>query len=175
LPYRCYRFGAGWHGANAGTINSGDAINGTGTDALGRTSVKSVDLGINGNTTETLVLTFSQAVSNPYLFFTYTDAGDSVKFLNPFILIDSNNAQVAGDTVTFVGAGNSQNDGFIVQLLGSYAANTQISFLYNNPNAGVESVAFTAGVDVPAPLPLMGASVAFGFSHRLRRRIRARV
>ena len=158
-------------GANAGTVNAGDSIVGPGTDALGRTSVTSVDLGIKASITETLTVTFSQTLPNPYLFFTYLDAGDSIDFgVTPFALIDANNAQRSGTTVTFAGSTNLQSDGFIAQLLGDFST---FSFVYGNPNAGVESVAFTTGVQVPGPLPLMGAGLALGFTRRLRRRFRA--
>ncbi|MEB3255446.1 MAG: hypothetical protein VKJ05_03555, partial [Synechococcaceae cyanobacterium] len=55
---------------------------------------------------------------------------------------------------------------------GSYST---INFAYNNPLAGTQTVGFTAGGAnfVPAPLPLMGAGVAFSFSRRLRRRIQS--
>lgn len=159
-------------GANAGTINGGDAITGTGTNNFTRTSINSVDIGINGNTTGQRTLTFTQAVVNPYLFFAYADAGTSFVFSSPFSLVQSNNAAKSGLTVAVdVGASNTQNDGFVVQMLGTYSS---VSFDYVNTNVGAQSVSFTAGAEaVPAPLPLMGAGVAFGFSRRLRRRMSA--
>ena len=57
-------------------------------------------------------------------------------------------------------------------MSGTYST---INFTDGNTSGTVQSVAFTTGVaqEVPAPLPLMGAGVAFRFSRRLRRRIRA--
>lgn len=156
-------------GANAGVINAGDAITGTGTNTFVRTSVPSVDIGVPTATNESLSLTFSQVVRGPYLFFTYGDDNTSFTFSEPFSLAQANNATRSGQTVTFSGAGNTPNDGFVVQMLGYYSS---VNFSYNNASGSVQSVAFTAGAnDVPAPLPLMGAGVAFGFSRRLRRRI----
>jgi hypothetical protein len=158
-------------GANAGTINTGDAISGSATNTFYRSAVSSVDIGINATTTENLSLTFSQAVTNPYLFFTYMDAGTSFTFTQAFTLSQANNASVSGQTVTGTGGTNSANDGFVVQMLGTYST---INFAYNNTTAGVQSVAFTAGVkEVPGPLPLVGAGLAFSFSRRMRQRIRA--
>jgi hypothetical protein len=132
-----------------------------------------MDLGINASTTENLSLTFSQQVTNPYLFFTYLDTGTSFTFTQPFTLAQANNATASGSTVTASGAANSQNDGFVVQMLGTYST---INFAYVNTTGAVQSVAFTAGankVEAPGPLPLLGAGVAMGFSRRLRRRISA--
>lgn len=160
-------------GANAGTINTGDAISGSATNNFGRTSVTSVDIGVPASATENLTLTFTQAVANPYLFFTYLDSGDSFTFSQPFVLAQANNASRTGSAVTGTGGTNSSNDGFVVQMLGTYST---VNFAYNNTRvSAVQSVAFTAGVvETPGPLPLMGAGVAFGFSRRLRRRIKAR-
>lgn len=158
-------------GANAGIINGGDAIGGSATSNFVRTSTSSVDIGAPISTNEPIALTFSQPVTNPYLFFTYADNNTSFIFSNLVSLLQANNATLSGQTVTVSGASNQQNDGFVVQLLGTYST---VNFSYNNANATVNSVAFTAGANaVPGPLPLMGAGVAFGFSRRLRRRIRA--
>ncbi len=158
-------------GANAGVINGADAIGGSATNNFTRTSVASVDLGVNASTNESLSVTFSQAVTNPYLFFTFTDPGTSFTFAQAFALAQANNASVSGQTVTGTGGSNSANDGFVVQMLGTYST---INFAYNNTTVSVQSVAFTTGANqVPGPLPLMGAGVAFGFSRRLRRRIKA--
>lgn len=162
-------------GANAGVIFSGDAIGGAATSNFERTSPESVAVGVLGDpeTTvdEELALTFSQAVANPYLFFTYTDNGTSFMFSDAFSLVQANNASRVGQVVTVAGASNGQDDGFVVQMLGTYST---IGFTYVNDSGDEQSVAFTAGATaVPGPLPLMGAGVAFGFSRRLRRRISA--
>lgn len=159
-------------GANAGNRNTSDAIGGSATSNFARTSNESMDIGVvgtNGNYSRTL--TFSQAVTNPYLFFTFTDLGTSFTFTQAFTLAQANNATRSGSTVTATGGTNSANDGFVVQMLGTYST---INFTYNNTSGFDQSVAFTAGANqVPGPLPLMGAGVAFGFSRRLRRRIKA--
>lgn len=133
-----------------------------------------MDLGVNGNTNESLRVDFSQAVTNPYLFFTYFDSGTSFTFAQPFTLAQQNGASQSGSIVSFSGTAttNEQGTGFVVQMLGTYST---INFVYNNTTGGAQSVAFAAGANaVPGPLPLMGAGVAFGFSRRLRRRIGSR-
>lgn len=162
-------------GANAGEFFSGDIISGAATSNFARTSPESVALGVPGSTTdEQLTLTFSQTVSNPYLFFTYADNNTQFVFSDSFSLVQANNASLAGQTVTVSGPDDGgQGDGFVVQMLGDYST---INFTYKNNSGVQQSVAFTAGAiatPTPGPLPLMGAGVAFGFSRRLRRRIRA--
>lgn len=164
-------------GGNSGTINSSsDAIAGNATSSFTRTSTASVDIGVPTSTAGTVfTVSFSTSVLNPYLFFTYTDGFTGFRFLNPFVLAQQNNVTRNGSTVNpngGSGAGNTQDDGFVVQMIGAYDS---VDFLYESVNGFASTVSFTAGVQqaVPAPLPLMGAGVAFGFSRRLRRRIRA--
>lgn len=159
-------------GANAGVINTGDAISGSATNTFNRSAVSSVDLGVQASTNEALTVSFGQAVANPYLFFTYGDPNTSFTFSQPFSLVQANNASRSGSVVSISNsATNNQNDGFVVQMLGNYST---INFTYNNGNAAVNSVAFTTGgTYVPGPLPLLGAGMAFGFSRRLRRRVQA--
>jgi hypothetical protein len=153
---------------NAGIVFASDAIYGLGTSDFNRTSSTSVGIGANGSTNEPISLAFTQPVEDPFLFFSYTDSNTSFIFTQPFILLQSNNANVTGLTVTTTGA-NTQNDGFVIQLQGTYST---IGFTYANPSSGFNSVAFTTGVQaVPGPLPLMGVAMGFGFTRKLRRRI----
>lgn len=147
------------------------------------------------NPGDTRTLTFSQAVTNPFIYASYLDGSSEQSksvflFSQPFILVQANNAQVdpahPSKVVSIVGtfpsgAHNRESDGFVVQMQGTF---TSITFEYqgfnipsDDPNY-TDTVLFTAGIapdPVPGPLPLMGAGVAFGFSRRLRRRIRSRV
>ena len=116
-------------------------------------------------------VTYSQPVQNPYLFFSYFDQGTSFTFAQPFTLAQAFNASASGSTVTAVGAADKQDDGFVVQMQGTYSS---IGFKYNNSTSGAETVAFTTGVAVPGPLPLMGVGIALGFSGKLRK-LRARL
>ena len=137
----------------------------------------------------TRTLTFSQAVTNPFIYASFLDgASEQSKsvflFSQPFILVQANNAQVdpTNPNKVVAIAGSAQNrgsDGFVVQMLGTF---TNVNFEYQgfnlpqDPNPTfTDTILFTAGIAsdaVPSPLPLMGAGVAFDFSRRLRRRIK---
>lgn len=71
---------------------------------------------------EPFLVTFSQPVQNPYLFFSYLDQGTSFTFVQPFTLAQAFHASASGSTVTAVGATDAQNDGFVVQMQGTYSA-----------------------------------------------------
>jgi hypothetical protein len=146
-----------------------DSIIGPGTNDFIRTSQTSVAVG-STTTNQLISLAFTQPVQNPYLFFSFIDQVESFVFSQPFILAQASNATVSGSTVIASGT-NSQNDGFVVQMLGTYSS---FNFIYNNPTTAYHSVAFTTGVSVPGPLPLMGVGIAFGFSGKLRK-LRARL
>ena len=95
-------------------------------------------------------------------------------------LLSSNHAQLAGDVVSFAGSTNSFDDGFGLQINGTFGPSSSISFNYTEITPGefnFDSVAFTVGVSaVPEPstlvLGLIGGAgmIAFG-----RRRMKAQV
>jgi hypothetical protein len=161
-------FNTGAADGNSGVVASTDIIIGPGTNDFVRTSPTSAVIGSN-TTNQLISLAFTQPVQNPYLFFSFIDPVESFVFSQPFILAQASNATVSGSTVIASGT-NSQSDGFVVQMLGTYSS---LDFIYNNPTGAYHSVAFTTGVPVPGPLPLMGAGMAFGFSRKLRARLRA--
>ena len=159
---------------NAGQAFAFDIIDGPGTSDFIRTSITSVAIGADSSTTQLITLTFSQPANNPFLFFSFIDPSTSFTFSPPFVLSQANNASASGQTVTSTGS-NAQADGFVVQLLGTYS---MLDFTYNNSSAAFSSAGFTTGVltfvpPVPGPLSLMGVAMGFGFSRKLRRRIRS--
>lgn len=141
----------------------------------------------------TRTLTFSQALTNPFIYASYLDGSSEQSksvflFSQPFILVQASNAQLdpsdPNKVVAIAGAAhNRESDGFVVQMQGTF---TSISFEYQgfniptDPNPQyTDTVLFTAGIapvsePVPGPLPVMGALAAFGYSRRLRRRIHGR-
>jgi hypothetical protein len=161
-------------GANAGTFNP-NYIWGTkaGSSNFPTTSNTSMDVGIQGtSSTEAITVTFSQLIANPFLYFGYTDNNTSFTFSQAFSLLQASNASKSGNQVLIAGASNSANDGFVVQMLGTYGPGNNLSFVYNNATGSDQSVTFTAGANAaPGPLPLLGAGMAFGFSRRLRQRL----
>lgn len=159
--------GSGLASEQTGYVFTNDGITGLGTNNFTRTSVSSVGIGSTANTTQPFKVSFSQPVTNPYLFFTWFDANTSFKFGDPFSLLQSNNASASGDTVITNGA-NNQDSGFVVQMLGTYQ---DIDFSYINASATNSVSIFTAGVVVPGPLPLAGVGITYSMSRKLRRRI----
>jgi hypothetical protein len=125
-------------------------------------------------------VTFSSAVTNPYLLFNYTDATSAMNFSayagSGIVLIYENNASVSTSTglVTFVGSANSYVDAFAIELLGTFST---ISFGYTDPTAS-NTVAFTVGFNAAVPEPssmMMGSTalvIGLGFAgfRRCRRR-----
>jgi hypothetical protein len=107
--------------------------------------------------TQAVDIHFSTPVINPVLLMAYTDPGSSMIFGQSLTLLSSNNAQLSGNTVAFVGAGNAVNDGFAAQFTGSIS---DITFTYVFQGTGLgaggsnyTSAAFTVG-DVPEPASL---------------------
>jgi hypothetical protein len=155
--------------ANAGVVFATDYILGPGTNNFMRTSPTSVAVAASASSSELISLTFTQPLQNPYLFFSFIDPNTSFTFNQPYTLAQAFNASSTGSTVTSSGM-NTQNDGFVVQLLGTHSS---LGFNYNNSASFANSVALTVGTPVPGPLPLIGAGMAFGFSRKLRARLRA--
>lgn len=95
----------------------------------------------------------------------------------------------AADTVLFARQFSSGNtawsfysQGNVATTLGNTVrfAYTAVSTANGNLSEGnfIDAVAFGVGVGsnpVPAPLPILGAGAAFGFSRRVRRRLRSKV
>jgi hypothetical protein len=155
--------------ANAGVVFPADIILGPGTNDFVRTSPTSVAVAASAASSELISLTFTQPLKDPYLFLSFLDPNTSFTFNQPYTLAQAFNATSTGSTVTSSGT-NTQNDGFVVQMLGIYSST---GFTYNNSASFANSVALTVGIPVPGPLPLIGAGMAFGFSRKLRARLRA--
>ncbi len=170
---------------NAGTyIADASFAIGTGTAPTvtafgGITSVTAGVLGaaLPGPTSQSI--TSSLALINPILFFNFLDAGDAFDFTGlSFTVLSSTNISQVGSVITATGAAaNTANDGFAIQLNGSY---TSIGFTIAATSAGPESqglgqtVAFTIGTFQTIPEPttvvsgLMGAGLAAFIGRRRR-------
>jgi hypothetical protein len=164
---------------NAGeTFGGRDWSTGLGTAAAapnGTTYDTGASLGEYANTVQTQTITLSRNVTNPILFFNFDDPGVTYNFGTiPLTLLASHNAQLAGDVVTFNGSTNTLNDGFAVQLGGTFGPGNNISFQASSPINATQTV--TVGIaGVPEPSSLWLALTALvPASLVLSRRRRAR-
>lgn len=169
-------------------LNSGAALNQPWGTTLGTNGI--VDLtpipaaplangGVLGSTgaLQTTTITFGAAVVNPYLLINFADATSTMDFgTASFNIISKFHSAFAGDVVTFAGATNAVDDGFAIQLVGTYGPTKSLSFIYGDTatNGGGATVGFTVGVAaVPEPGQLALASCIGVFvyaSSWLRRR-----
>jgi hypothetical protein len=100
--------------------------------------------------------------------FNFTVTADSGRFFksSDFILSSNVSSVTALPNFTFTANGDSWTapDNSITSISGTY--------FYNNtaPNS-ISSIAFVT--DVPVPLPLVGAGLAFGFTRNLRKRAKS--
>ena len=122
-------------------------------------------------------ITFGDTVVNPILLVAFADATSSLDFGALGVnLLDSNNAQLIGSTVNFVGAANSANDGFAAQIIGTFGPGSSLDFTYTT-SVPFDSIAFTASAHaVPEPTTMAIWSIfgAAGFWGARRRKLKAR-
>jgi hypothetical protein len=149
---------------NAGeTFGGRDWSTGLGTAAAapaGTTFDTGGSLGDFANSPQTQVITLSQSVTNPNLFFNFDDPEVTYNFGTiPLTLLASHNAQLTGDIVTFNGSTNTVDDGFAVQLGGTFGPGSSIAFQAISTVDATQTV--TVGLaSVPEPSSLRLALTA---------------
>lgn len=161
-------------GQNYGwTYNSDIGISvGAGTapavTAIGGIDPSATVIGLPNPGPATQSFTSTEALVNPILFFNYLDPGDVLDFTGLTInILSSNNVNISGNVVTgAAGASNTANDGFAVELVGSYTAFSFTAAANSNDgNFNGHTNGFTIGVRNAIPEPatvlssLMGASL----------------
>lgn len=116
--------------------------------------------GNNANTPQTI--NFSGPVSSLYLFFNYTDPNSVFDFgTYNWTLVGASKAQRVGTTVVVASdAGNSDQDGFLVNINESFGVGAPLSFSYFEPAAAGDSVAFNLGQGAPHVVPEPGTWAA---------------
>jgi hypothetical protein len=133
----------------------------------------------NTGTTETV--TFSIPVLNPILIENFTDPNVTYTFSNPVTLLAQNNAQLAGNVLSFVGAGDRSTDGFSLQLTGTFSSFSFVALETGSGlnGSGIDTQAFTVsaaaatGVPEPSTFAAAGLMTLAGLAYRHRRRARA--
>ena len=137
-----------------------------------------------GGTTETI--SFSQAIVNPILLINFLGgpsgyAADSFNFGNTtFSLLSANNATASGNVVSSkMAVTDSANDGFGIQLNGTFGPANALVFAYSSDGLGsngLQTVRFTIGtaaVPEPSGLILLGLGFCGVLGYGWRRRQRA--
>jgi len=157
--------------SNAGSVSTQDwnsfgFVSSSGLGTITQVGNATVALGFAGNNTPTTqTFNFAPAIVNPYLFFNFTDNGETYDFSSVgagnVILVSASNASLSNGIVTSTG-GNTGSDGFIVQLAGSFSS---VSFPINKTSAA-DSVYFTA---VPEPTSMTATASAIGLAALLAR------
>jgi hypothetical protein len=125
------------------------------------TSDSAVAMGYTTGTSTTTV-SFSQSINSLALWFNYIDSGTTFNFtgLN-WSFVAGNNASRSGSTVVSTG-GNSPNDGFLINVDGSFGPSAALSFTVDYAGAGSgDTAGFTLSSAAPvAPIPEPGTWAA---------------
>ena len=106
-------------------------------------------------------ISFSAAVVNPILLITYGSLNSSIDLSGlSFALLSSNHTQLSGNVITFSAGSHTIDDGFAVQLNGTFGPQAPITFGFTPGNGELDTIAFTVGqVPEPASLSLAFAGV----------------
>lgn len=158
--------------ANAGQTSGQDWDQISFVSSAGLTNVAPVgeiNLGFNGGgATSNQTVTFSTAVTNPFILINYTENGEVFNFgANQATPISLSGATFSGNSVTTnAGAVNDANSGFIVAFYGSF---TSLNFTITDSGAA-DSVAFSVAVPEPSTYAL--CSIAGGMIAFMARRKR---
>jgi len=159
---------------NAGLSLTTDWNTALASDAVGASNNSA---GIIGST-DTLspqiqTINFSGTVEDPILYFNFGQLGDSFDFgALSFSLLDSYNAKEVPNGVEMTDGSNSANDGFVVQILGTFAPSSPLEFTYSTTRP-FDSFAFTVSATI-VPEPSTMLLFASGLVAMLPRALRFR-
>ena len=138
---------------------------------LNNTTNSGIAIAVGGNSTATQTLTFSSAISSPYLWFNYIDQNTSFSFGSyDWTLLSANGAARSGNSVNVTAsASNLADSGFLVRINQDFGPSSSLTFNYIST-----SLASTSGFTVATvPEPSAFSLLAVGLGVVLRRRRRA--
>lgn len=141
------------------------------------TSTSAVAIGYTSGTSTTTV-SFSQSINSLALWFNYIDSGTTFNFTGlSWSFVAGNNAYQSGNTVVSTG-NNNQNDGFLINIDGSFGPSAALSFSVDKTGGG-DTAGFTLSstappLVVPEPGTWAAAALLAGAAGYMRWRKRAK-
>ena len=148
--------------------------------SLTATNNTGIAIGVAANSTATQTVTFSSAISAPYLFFNFIDPNTSFNFGSyNWTFIAGNKASRSGSSVISTGL-NEPDAGFLVLINESFGPGTPLTFDYTLSGlAPSSSSGFTVATPVSSAVPEPGtwaaAALLAGGAAFIRWRKRAKV
>lgn len=129
-------------------------------------SQKQIDTDFNGPLTGPGMFTSKYTVTalEPNTYFDQVDL--------TWVQVPGGNATVSAAYVWDGGGVTLTNSGDIYQIVGQKPTSITVTNTYTPNNGAIDNVENTFR-NVPGPLPILGAGAAFGFSRKLRSRIKA--
>jgi len=156
--------------SSAGTTIAEDWDTSLATAAYAGGGVTNNSGGVLGTTSPlspvTETIEFSALIANPVLLVNFGDNTTSFDFgADSVSLLAGNHASLTGDIVTFSGATNSANDGFALEINGTFGPSSPLTFNYSTTRTGdikFDTAAFTVGESSSVPEPATLWTLGFG-------------
>ena len=137
---------------------------------LNNTTNSGIAIAVGGNSTATQTLTFSSAISSPYLWFNYIDQNTSFSFGSyDWTLLSANGAARSGNSVNVTAsASNLADSGFLVRINQDFGPSSSLTFNYISTSLASTSGFTVATVPEPSAFSLL--AVGLGGLALIRRR-----
>ena len=128
---------------------------------LNTTTNSGIAIAVSGNSTATQTLTFSSAISSPYLWFNYIDQNTSFSFGSyDWTLLSANGAARSGNSVNVTAsASNLADSGFLVRINQNFGPSTSLTFNYISTSLASTSGFTIATVPEPSGLSLLAVGL----------------
>ena len=128
---------------------------------LNNTTNSGIAIAVGGNSTATQTLTFSSAISSPYLWFNYIDQNTSFSFGSyDWTLLSANGAARSGNSVNVTAsASNLADSGFLVRINQDFGPSSSLTFNYISTSLASTSGFTVATVPEPSALSLLAVGL----------------